>query len=901
MWKSVLFKINSDAARGSAYCLRPDPAAGLHTPSSTTHITTAAPPASSSYRHCAVWALWPFSTALATWDNVPPSIILEGRGAGAPPDADAVSYLSKSHEITGAAGEEGGQRDSGFLQYDTEKTEPALDSPRASQHDFPSSFDLHMVREQVYAVFDPNRVEPAGEMDEEDSPYPEVRSAVANFDDPEMPASTIRSWTLGLLFSIVIPGMNQFFHFRYPSVNVGPVVAQLIAFPIGSTWARWMPNISLFGIALNPGPFTIKEHVLVIVMAAVGSGSAYATDVVAVQKIFYGQSFGFAFQWMLVISTQCIGFSIGGITRRFLVAPPSMIWPNTLVTCALFNTLHSQNYAGVGKHPGMSRERFFLLAFLATATWYFIPGYLFQALSYFSWACWIAPNNIVVNQLFGYNSGLGFSIITLDWNQIAYIGSPYVFRCAFVLLLTFPGSAASLATPWWAEANVLISFTFFYWLLVPVLYYSNVWYAQYLPISSVDAFDNTGKYYNQTRIIKDGKLDLDAYEAYSPLYLPMTFAISYGLSFMCITATIVHAIIYFWAPIKLHFKRSLREQPDIHAKLMMAYPEVPDWYYACIFVVTFIFACVCIECWDTGMTIWALILALCVALLYVIPVGMIQAITNWQIGLNVITELLVGFIIPGRPLAMMMCVTYGYITMSRAMQFTADFKLGHYMKIPPRPMFWCQVLATLVAGTVQLGVQSWMFTHIPDLCSPGQPAHWNCAFTRVFGTASVVWGLIGPSRFFSNGKVYFGTLVFFFVIGAACPILLWLITRRKRNTILNYLSFPLIFSALGQIPPATAINYVPWAVFGFIFQYFIRRKYFAYWTKYNYVLSAALDAGTAVGLILVFFCLQYPLNGTIGGNSVLKWWGNTVHMKTLDWQNAPLRTLSKGETFGPKL
>ncbi|KAF8218300.1 OPT oligopeptide transporter protein-domain-containing protein [Mycena galopus ATCC 62051] len=717
--------------------------------------------------------------------------------------------------------------------------------------------------------------------DEEDSPYPEVRSAVANFDDPEMPASTIRSWILGILFSVLLPGMNQFFHFRYPCMRILSlfVVAQLLVFPIGSIWARWMPNVAFFGVSLNPGPFTIKEHVLITIMAAVGSGSAYATNVVAVQRTFYNQSFSFPFQWMLVISTQCIGFSIGGITRRFLVTPPSMIWPNTLVSCALFNTLHSQNYAGVGKHPGMSRERFFLLAFLAAATWYFIPGYLFQALSYLSWACWIAPDNVVVNQLFGYNSGLGFSIVTLDWNQIAYNGLSVILG--------------------WAEANVLISFLFFYWLLVPVLYYSNVWYAQYLPISSANAFDNTGKLYNQTRIITNGKLDLEAYKAYSPLYLPMTFAMSYGLSFMSISATIVHAIIHFWAPIKLHFNRSLREQPDVHAKLMTVYPEVPDWYYACIFVVTFIFACICIECWDTGMTIWALILALCVALLYVIPIGMIQAITNCEEKCLVITELLVGFIIPGRPLAMMMFATYGYITMSRgtSMQFTADFKLGHYMKIPPKPMFWSQVVATLIAGTVQLGVQSWMFSHIPDLCSAHQQHDFNCASNNTFGTASIIWGLIGPNLFFSNGKVYFA-LVFFFLIGAACPIILWLITRRRPNTILNYLRYVLIFSALGNMPPATAINYVPWAVFGFIFQYVIRRKHFAYWTKYNYVLSASLDAGTAFGIILVFFCLQYPLDGTIGSTSVLKWWGNTVHMNTLDWQNAPYRTLAKGETFG---
>lgn len=70
---------------------------------------------------------------------------------------------------------------------------------------------------------------------------------------------------------------------------------------------------------------------------------------------------------------------------------------------------------------------------------------------------------------------------------------------------------------------------------------------------------------------------------------------------------------------------------------------------------------------------------------------------------------------------MMMFKTWGYITMYQALQFTSDFKLGHYMKIPPRPMFWCQVVATVIAGTVQLGVQAWMFTNIPDLCSTSQP------------------------------------------------------------------------------------------------------------------------------------------------------------------------------------
>jgi hypothetical protein len=45
--------------------------------------------------------------------------------------------------------------------------------------------------------------------------------------------------------------------------------------------------------------------------------------------------------------------------------------------------------------------------------------------------------------------------------------------------------------------------------------------------------------------------------------------------------------------------------------------------------------------------------------------------------------------------------------MSQALQFASDMKLGHYMKVPPRTMFLCQIVATVVAGTTQLGVQQW--------------------------------------------------------------------------------------------------------------------------------------------------------------------------------------------------
>ncbi len=129
---------------------------------------------------------------------------------------------------------------------------------------------------------------------------------------------------------------------------------------------------------------------------------------------------------------------------------------------------------------------------------------------------------------------------------------------------------------------------------------------------------------------------------------------------------------------------------------------------------------------------------MCSAFVYTVPIGVIQAITNQQVGLNVISELIIGYALPGRPIAMMMFKTWAYITMSQALQFTSDFKLGHYMKIPHRPMFWCQIVATVLAGTVQLGVQAWMFSNIKDMCSPDQPDGFICPATTVFGTASII-------------------------------------------------------------------------------------------------------------------------------------------------------------------
>ena len=188
------------------------------------------------------------------------------------------------------------------------------------------------------------------------------------------------------------------------------------------------------------------------------------------QTKFYHQETSILYQILLTISTQILGYAFAGLTRRYLVRPPSMIWPGTLMSTAMFTTMHkSENKVANGWE--VSRWNFFLYVWLGALAWYFLPGLLMPALSYFSVITWFAPKNVVVANLvrvltwcpesdachklmmytqFGIISGLGLFPMTFDWAQIAYIGSP-------------------LLTPWWAAANVVGGLVIVMWIIAPIL------------------------------------------------------------------------------------------------------------------------------------------------------------------------------------------------------------------------------------------------------------------------------------------------------------------------------------------------------------------------------------------------------------------------------------------------
>ena len=405
----------------------------------------------------------------------------------------------------------------------------------------------------------------------DNSPYPQVRASVAPTDNTSLSINTPRMWTLSVLFSILGSSTNLFFSLRYPSVAITPVIALLLVHPLGLLWdfALKRPtdpkeefvdglrtpdsaSISSAGpyrvegrlqrlrLWLAQGTWNEKEHSCVYVSSNVSFGFAFATDVIVEQTQFYNQHAPIMYQLLLTLSTQILGYTFAGLTRRFLVRPSGMIWPGTLMSAAMFTTLHKEENKPANGWR-ISRWKFFYVIWLSAFLFYFLPGLLMPALSYFNVITWFAPDNVVVANLFGVVSGLGLFPLTFDWAQIAYIGSP-------------------LLTPFWAAMNVIGGLVIVMWIIAPIGYYTNLFYSSYMPMLSASVFDNTGKIYDVGRILTpDFLFDREAYSNYSRVFLPITYVLSYGLQFAGLASLLTHTACWHGKDIWTQWKRSLQE------------------------------------------------------------------------------------------------------------------------------------------------------------------------------------------------------------------------------------------------------------------------------------------------------------------------------------------------------
>ncbi|KAL8490358.1 hypothetical protein ACS0TY_025548 [Phlomoides rotata] len=689
----------------------------------------------------------------------------------------------------------------------------------------------------------------------------EVRLTVPNDDDPTLPVWTFRMWFLGILSCVLLSFINTFFGYRTEPLVVTMVSVQVATLPLSRFMAKvlpatkfWLPGFGSREFSLNPGPFIMKEHVLISIFANAGSGfgngTAYAVSIVNIIKAFYNRNISFLASWLLIITTQVLGYGWAGILRKYVIEPAEMWWPSSVAQVSLFRALHEK------EDTKNSRARFFLIALACSFSWYLFPGYLFPTLSNLSLLCILFSNSITAQQIGSGMKGFGIASLTLDWSVVAsYLSSP-------------------LISPFFAIANIFVGYISVVYILIPVAYWGfNVYGAKTFPLFSSHLFDDRGRVYNVSAIVNDKfEIDLEAYGKQGRINLTIFMSMAYGLNFAALMATLTHVAVFNGRDIYKRYRASHNAKPDIHTRLMKNYKEVPGWWFYCLLALSLaVSLALCIFMKDqVQLPWWGLIFAALLSMIFTLPISIITATTNVTPGLNVITEYIMGLIYPGRPIANVCFKTYGYISMSQAISFLNDFKLGHYMKVPPRSMFIVQFIGTMVAGTINIAVAWYLLTSINNICQdqllpPNSP--WTCPGDRVFYDASVIWGLIGPKRMFGSlGK--YGALNWFFLGGAVAPVLVWILwTAFPKQKWLKSVNMPVILGATAMMPPATTLNFNSWILVGTVFNFFVFRYRKQWWQRYNYVLSAALDAGLAFMGVVLYFSLGIE-------NVSLSWWGS---------------------------
>jgi hypothetical protein len=106
----------------------------------------------------------------------------------------------------------------------------------------------------------------------------------------------------------------------------------------------------------------------------------------------------------------------------------------------------------------------------------------------------------------------------------------------------------------------------------------------------------------------------------------------------------------------------------------------------------------------------------------------------------------------------------------------------------------------------------------------------------------------------------------------------WLLSIKFPNhKWIKLINIPIIIAGASDIPPVRSVNYITWGIVGIFFNFYVYRKFKAWWARHTYILSAGLDAGVAfMGLVLYFALQSYGIFGPT-------WWG-------LEADHCPLAT-----------
>ncbi|KAI0043670.1 OPT-domain-containing protein [Auriscalpium vulgare] len=206
---------------------------------------------------------------------------------------------------------------------------------------------------------------------------------ISTEDDPELPVFTFRTIFLGVGLSAFGAVLGTIYTFKPQNASVSQLFCLIIAYVFGTAMHAILPSHGYWRY-LNPGPFNIKEHTAIVIMASTASTVAVAMEVIAALDLFYDIRLNAAVAIFQIFASQMIGYGIAGLLRNLLVYPTYAFYPTYI---SVVNLLQSLHFGGLLNHK---KRRYFWIVFTAIFFWEWIPQYPFPLLTAISVICLIS-------------------------------------------------------------------------------------------------------------------------------------------------------------------------------------------------------------------------------------------------------------------------------------------------------------------------------------------------------------------------------------------------------------------------------------------------------------------------------------------------------------------------------
>ncbi|KAF7311463.1 OPT oligopeptide transporter [Mycena kentingensis (nom. inval.)] len=701
--------------------------------------------------------------------------------------------------------------------------------------------------------------------DDDDPAYaslPRIVRELCDFDDdPTIPVMTWRFYVLSAGFTALGAWLTQMGFFRTTYVPYSIYFVQIASIYIGKLMAAYLPaktiGVGRFSFELNPGPFTVKEHVAIVLAANTGATNNLGDYVLAPLAVFYKEPMNGWLAILFMWSAVFVGFSLATLARTFLVENPNTVFPLTLQQVSVFNALRN-SFEDPNNRTIKKQMRVFWLGILIVFCWEFLPEYIFPFTSSLAFLCWVTDNP-TANFLGSGLGGAGFLNITLDWSNI---GSSLIYY------------------PFWAQVNQFIAFVLGAWILVPIGAIHGAWGNDLYPMQSQSLYLTNGSRYPTAQLMNaDFTLNEELFAEVGAPKMSAQLRWAYFFSYTAYLGAFVSLVLFqgplLWKVWKANRSGS-RLYNDKLNQLMQAYPPVPIWWNISLFVFP---VAVIIALAATGklyLPLYTVFVALGFGAIIVIPMAYIYAVSGYQVPVGYFNELLYGYVINAggsrHPVGSLAYRTISGQCWYEACSMLSDMKLGHYFHIPPRATLMSQIWGIIIGVPVNYATILWVVNTKGGFLDGSEidpNNQWTGQTVISLNNQGISFALVGPKKLFDDPM--YTILPYGFVLGAGIPIILYLLHRKWPRAHFDKWNVPIFATTMENFYGNISNFVLTWFILGSVNHLYFKKYRYEFWKKYAYLAGAAADTGFNLNMLILFIAFS-AVKVTVAPN----WWGNNA-------------------------